>query len=103
VLAAEHELELPLVESRLQRLDRQLQIGADVLSLAQQLRADFGVLGLLLEPAEGFELLAETGAGLQDRLGAAGIVPQTGIGDDLLDLGELLGARFQIKGAPGDR
>jgi hypothetical protein len=78
-----------------------LKIGGHVFSFARQLGADLGILELLLEPAKGLDLLREARAGLQNRLGACGIVPESGIGDGGLDARQLAVEGLLIKGAPG--
>jgi hypothetical protein len=100
VLAGQHDLQLPLVEGRQKRVHRLLEVGADVLTLAGELGAHLGVLEPLLELPERFDLLGETGAGLQDGLGARRIAPQIRVGDLVLDFAELAGARLEIKDAP---
>jgi hypothetical protein len=100
VLAGEHDLQLALVERLLERLDRLPEVGADVLALPGQLGAHLGVLQALLELAERLDFGAETGACLEGRLGAGGVVPEVRVGDLLLYLGKLAGARLEIKDAP---
>jgi hypothetical protein len=100
VLAGQHDLQLALVEGRLKRVHRLLEVGADVFALAGELGAHLGVLEPLLELPERFDLPGETGAGLEGGLGARRIAPQVRVGDLLLYVRELAGAGLEIKDAP---
>jgi hypothetical protein len=101
VLAAEHQVELALIEGRGELLDRLLQIGPDILAFARQLGADLRLLEGALQGARGLQLLVQAGAGPEDLLGCGPVAPEVRIGGAGFDLLQLARQGLQIKDAPG--
>jgi hypothetical protein len=103
VRVGEEQRDLPGGELRLQGVELAPQVGLDLAVLlgVEEGGEVAGVTGGAVEALPALDLVPQPGGLLGQRPGAAGVVPESRIGDLPVELGETEPASLQVKGAPG--
>ena len=99
----EEQGDLPGGELRLEAVELAPEVGLDLgLGLGVEQRGQVArVAGGAVEPLPALDLVTQARGLLGQRPGAAGIVPEGGIGDLAVELREAQAASLEVKDAPG--
>jgi hypothetical protein len=103
VLAAQHLLDLGLVDLRLERIERALEIGGDVFALPRPFEQDAEVFDLGREGVAQLEVFAQAPTTLQRLLGVGLVFPEVRRADPLFDLRDLVSDASGVKDSSADR
>jgi hypothetical protein len=97
VLAGEHHHQLALADEVIQLVEGGAELAVDLLALFGQLDQGARVLGGAEERLGAADVLAVSGALALDFLGAFLVVPEAGLADQLVKLGDFRAAAVEVK------
>jgi hypothetical protein len=103
VLATEHLLHLGAFDLRVERIERALQLGDNVLARFRPLEEDTEILDLARQRVTQLEVVGQAASPLQRLLSVRLILPEIGCSNAGFELGQFVGGMCSVKDSSADR